>query len=94
MTRDAVRRTLEPATISESDGVRYLHLGTPWVQGAMRLAPAARAGARVRAAHDGLDAAAPEGAAAPGHAVQLGLGAGAITRYCHGMLRCARPRSS
>ena len=26
-----------PATISEADGVRYLHLGTPWVQGAMRI---------------------------------------------------------
>ena len=28
---------LAPATISEFDGVRYLHLGTPWVQGAMRI---------------------------------------------------------
>ena len=29
---------LPSATISEFDGVRYLHLGdTPWVQGAMRL---------------------------------------------------------
>ena len=28
---------LAPATISEADGVRYLHLGTDWVQGAMRL---------------------------------------------------------
>ena len=31
------RQTLEPATMSEQDGVRYLHLGTPWVQGAMRV---------------------------------------------------------
>ena len=28
---------LAPATMSEADGVRYLHLGTPWVQGAMRV---------------------------------------------------------
>ena len=28
---------LAPVTISEADGVRYLHLGTPWVQGAMRI---------------------------------------------------------
>ena len=28
---------LAPATLSEADGVRYLHLGTPWVQGAMRV---------------------------------------------------------
>ena len=33
-------RSSEPlpeVTISESDGVRYLHLGTPWIQGAMRI---------------------------------------------------------
>ena len=28
---------LPEVTISESDGVRYLHLGTPWIQGAMRI---------------------------------------------------------
>lgn len=27
----------EPITFSEVDGVRYLHFGTPWVQGAMNL---------------------------------------------------------
>ncbi len=27
-----------PATITEYKGVRFLHLGTSWVQGAMRLA--------------------------------------------------------
>jgi spermidine synthase len=27
----------EPVTFSEMNGVRYLHLGTPWVQGAMRI---------------------------------------------------------
>lgn len=27
----------EPVTFSEINGVRYLHLGTPWIQGAMRL---------------------------------------------------------
>ena len=29
---------LPEVTLSEHDGVRYLHLGTPWVQGAMRIA--------------------------------------------------------
>ena len=33
----AQRRALPEATISESAGVRYLHLGTPWIQGAMRI---------------------------------------------------------
>ncbi|CDG85568.1 putative uncharacterized domain protein [Janthinobacterium agaricidamnosum NBRC 102515 = DSM 9628] len=27
-----------PATITEHRGIRYMHLGTSWVQGAMRLA--------------------------------------------------------
>lgn len=27
----------EPPTLSESDGIRYLHFGTQWVQGAMRI---------------------------------------------------------
>ena len=27
----------EPVTFSEMNGVRYLHLGTPWIQGAMRI---------------------------------------------------------
>ena len=26
-----------PVTLSEFDGVRYLHFGTEWVQGAMRI---------------------------------------------------------
>jgi hypothetical protein len=26
-----------PVTLSEQDGVRYLHFGTEWVQGAMRI---------------------------------------------------------
>ena len=35
---DSVDLDLPGATLSEFDGVRYLHLGdTPWVQGAMRL---------------------------------------------------------
>ncbi|MFA7438883.1 spermidine synthase [Castellaniella sp.] len=35
--RPARAQALEAPTLSEQDGVRYLHLGTEWVQGAMRL---------------------------------------------------------
>lgn len=28
---------LPPVSVSEGENCRYLHLGTPWVQGAMRL---------------------------------------------------------
>jgi spermidine synthase len=31
------KKNFEPVTFSEIQGVRYLHLGTPWVQGAMRI---------------------------------------------------------
>ena len=82
---------LAPATVSEADGVRYLHLGTPWVQGAMRLRkPLAIELEYVQRMLAWLllrpldgEAAASE---APGHAVQLGLGAGSITRFCHAVL--------
>ena len=37
MTKKRQQTLLAGATISEFDGVRYLHLGTDWVQGAMRL---------------------------------------------------------
>nr|WP_295078105.1 spermidine synthase [uncultured Roseateles sp.] len=76
-----------PATLSEFDGVRFLHLDSIWVQGAMRIRKPQqleleyiqrmmvwmlwRESAQLR----------------EGHAVQLGLGAAAITRFCHKMLR-------
>ncbi len=31
------RIKLSPVTLSESGGIRYMHFGTPWVQGAMRI---------------------------------------------------------
>ncbi len=73
---------LPEVTISESDGVRYLHLGTPWIQGAMRidepLAIDLEYVRRMMVWMLAVDAA----TLADAHAVQLGLGAGAITRFC------------
>ena len=78
---------LAPATISEADGVRYLHLGTPWVQGAMRIQkPQALELEYIQRMMVWM-LLRPQAALTRGHAVQLGLGAAAITRYCHGMLR-------
>ena len=78
---------LPEATISESAGVRYLHLGTPWVQGAMRIdEPLAIELEYVRRMMVWMLA--RDGASFAGaHAVQLGLGAGAITRFCSKRLR-------
>jgi spermidine synthase len=79
MSRSAV--DLPPVTISEHEGVRYLHLGSPWIQGGMRIR---------KPQHVELDYVQrmlasllwmPETAWQGGRAVQLGLGAGAITRF-------------
>ena len=37
-TSRSAAKELPEVTISEARGVRYLHLGTPWIQGAMRIA--------------------------------------------------------
>jgi spermidine synthase len=78
---------LAPATISEADGVRYLHLGTPWVQGAMRINKPQVLELEYIQRMMVWMLLRPEAELTRGHAVQLGLGAAAITRYCHGMLR-------
>ena len=78
---------LAPATMSEGDGVRYLHLGTPWVQGAMRVRkPHAIELDYVQRMMVWMLLRDSE-QLTQGHAVQLGLGAAAITRFCHRNLR-------
>jgi spermidine synthase len=86
-TRTAPIPRLPEATISEYDGVRSLHLGTIWIQGSMRIA---------RPDFIELDYVQrmlasllwlPSGQLGRGHAVQLGLGAGAITRFTLKALR-------
>ena len=87
MSGSAGRPSLPEVTLSESRGVRYLHLDTPWIQGAMRIdEPDEIVLEYVQRMMvwmlfrelTGLGAA---------HAVQLGLGAGAITRFCSRRLR-------
>ena len=82
--------SLPEATVSEHEGVRYLHLGTPWVQGAMRLRTPARIELEyVRRMMVWLLWFDP-GELRGLRAVQLGLGAGTLTRYHHRVLglRC------
>lgn len=65
-------------TLSEEAGVRYLHFGSPWVQGAMRIAhPYALEIDYVRDMMAWLLFLAP-----PARILQLGLGAAALTKYC------------
>lgn len=78
---------LAPATISEADGVRYLHLGTPWVQGAMRIRKPLALELEYIQRMMAWMLLRPPAELTRGHAVQLGLGAAAITRYCHSVLK-------
>ncbi len=83
---------LPHATLSEMNGIRYLHLGTPWVQGAMRIAKPLKleldyirrmmVWMLLRPQSDSADPLAWQET----HTVQLGLGAAAITRFCHQVL--------
>ena len=78
---------LAPATISEADGVRYLHLGTPWVQGAMRIRKSLWPELEYVQRMLAWMLLRPPAELTRGLAVQLGLGAAAITRFCHSSLR-------
>ena len=76
-----------PATVSESDGVRYLHLDTPWVQGAMRIKKPNDIELEYVQRMMAWMLLRPSDELTRGHAVQLGLGAAAITKFCHRKMR-------
>ncbi len=78
---------LAGATISEFDGVRYLHLGTDWVQGAMRIARPRKLELEYIQRMMAWMLWRPSALLEQGRAVQLGLGAAAITRFTHQALR-------
>jgi len=78
---------LPEATISELDGVRYLHLDTPWVQGAMNIRRPRTVVLEYVQRMLAWMLWRPQEALGRGHAVQLGLGAAAITRFTHRTLR-------
>ena len=80
---------LPEVTLSEEDGVRYLHLGTIWIQGGMRIKKPEVVEIdyvqRMLASLLWL----PTEALGEGQAVQLGLGAGALTRFTARQLKMA-----
>ncbi len=91
MTRLTTRKPIDlpEVTLSEHDGVRYLHLDTPWIQGGMRIKKPQVVEIdyvqRMLASLLWL----PTDTLGAGHAVQLGLGAGALTRFTARQLRMA-----
>ncbi|MFT4189981.1 MAG: spermidine synthase [Comamonas sp.] len=83
----ALAPALPEANFSEDGISRYLHLGTPWVQGAMRLdAPFDLDLEYVQRMMAWL-LFVPDAGLGQRHALQLGLGAAALTKFCHKRLR-------
>ncbi|KMQ80864.1 Spermidine synthase-like protein [Candidatus Burkholderia pumila] len=75
-----------PVTFSEENGVRYLHFGTEWIQGAMRIR---------KPDHLELEYAQQMMASllfleTLERIVQLGLDAAALTKFCHRFLKRAK----
>lgn len=73
-------------TVSEHEGVLYLHLGTEWIQGGMRIGKP-----------DAIEIEYVQQMMMwtlfnqqPHHIVQLGLGAGALTKFCYRQFPDAR----
>ena len=78
---------LPEVNFSELDGVRFLHLGTEWVQGSMLVdAPFDIELEYVQRMMAGLLFMEPA-ALAKKHAMQLGLGSAALTKFCYKKLR-------
>jgi spermidine synthase len=75
-----------PATITEFEGVRSLHLGTSWVQGAMRLSKPDNIELEYVQMMMMWMLFQPQ----PRHIVQLGLGSAALTKFCYRRLPQAR----
>jgi spermidine synthase len=65
-------------TLSESAGVRYLHFGTEWVQGAMRIAQPYHLELEYQQQMMAPMLLLPR----PRRVLQLGLGAAALTKFC------------
>jgi len=68
-----------PATITEHRGIRFLHLGTPWVQGAMRLSKPDN----IELEYVRMMMMWMLFVERPRHIVQLGLGSAALTKFCY-----------
>jgi spermidine synthase len=77
--RPARKPKFAPVTLSEQDGVRYLHFGTEWVQGAMRIRkpdwPELEYAQQMMAWMLYIEA--------PGAIAQLGLGTASLTKFCY-----------
>jgi spermidine synthase len=79
IAKPARKPKFAPVTLSEQDGVRYLHFGTEWVQGAMRIRkpdwPELEYAQQMMAWMLFIEQ--------PRAIAQLGLGAATLTKFCY-----------
>ncbi len=82
-------QTIELPEVNFSDEglIRHLHLGTPWIQGSMRTdAPLALVHEYIQRMMAWVLFVEPD-SVPKRQAMQLGLGAGSLTKYCHKVLK-------
>lgn len=85
-TRAPRRIRYDAVTLSEENGVRYLHFGTEWIQGAMLLRQPDVLFLEYARQMMAFMLFVPE----PAHIAQLGLGAAALTKFCYRSWPAAR----
>jgi spermidine synthase len=78
-SRPARKPKYAPVTLSEQDGVRYLHFGTEWVQGAMRIRKPDWPELEYAQQMMAWMLWNPQ----PARIAQLGLGTATLTKYCY-----------
>ena len=78
----AAAAALPEVTISDYDGTRYLHLGTPWVQGSMRIKKPFDIDLEYVQRMMAWLLLVEPGTVPERRAMQLGLGAAAATKFC------------
>lgn len=89
MTRKKTTAAQELPEVSVSDDgeVRYLHLGTPWIQGSMLVAEPFEIELEYVQRMMAWLLFADPAKVSKSHAMQLGLGSAAITKFCYKKLR-------
>lgn len=87
MSRRSLATGLPEVTTSEGGGIRHLHLGSPWVQGSMRIKKPFDIELEYVQRMMAWLLFVPPDSVEQRHAMQLGLGAGALTKFCHHHLR-------
>ncbi len=86
-TARQTRQSLPEVQFADDGEVRTLHLGTEWVQGSMLIAAPFDIELEYVQRMMAWLLFVPASGVARRHAMQLGLGAGALTKFCHKKLR-------